>query len=56
MIRGGGGDRDRAKTFPCSADHEQYRGPYPVDPFSAESVDHTNKDTYISPFSPFNLV
>ena len=27
--------------FPCSADHEQDWQPYPVDPYSAESADHT---------------
>ena len=28
-------------TFPCSADHEQDRHPYPVDPYSAIYDDHT---------------
>ena len=27
--------------FPCSADHEQDWQPYPVDPYSAVSDDHT---------------
>ena len=27
--------------FPCSADHEQDRQPYPVDPYSAICDDHT---------------
>ena len=27
--------------FPCSTDHEQDWQPYPVDPYSAENVDHT---------------
>ena len=27
--------------FPCSADHEQYWQPYPVDPYSAICDDHT---------------
>ena len=27
--------------FPCSADHEQDRQPYPVDPYYAISYDHT---------------
>ena len=31
--------------FPCSADHEQDWQPYPVDPYSAISDDHT----YIHP-------
>ena len=29
--------------FPCSADHEQDWQPYPVDPSSAKSADHTYK-------------
>ena len=28
--------------FPYSADHEQDWQPYPVDPYSAESADHTS--------------
>ena len=28
-------------NFPCSADHEQDWQPYPVDPYSAISDDHT---------------
>ena len=28
--------------FPCSADHEQDWQPYPVDPYSAISDDHTS--------------
>ena len=28
-------------NFPCSADHEQDRQPYPVDPYSAICDDHT---------------
>ena len=28
------------KRFPCSADHEQDWQPYPVDPYSAVSVDN----------------
>ena len=28
-------------NFPCSADHEQGRQPYPVDPYSAVCDDHT---------------
>ena len=28
-------------NFPCSADHEQDRPPYPVDPYSAICDDHT---------------
>ena len=31
--------------FPCSADHEQDRQPYPVDAQSAESDDHTHTHT-----------
>ena len=33
--------------FPCSADHEQDRQPYPVDvdPYSAESANHTYTST-----------
>ena len=27
-------------NFPCSADHEQDRQPYPVDPYSAICDDH----------------
>ena len=27
--------------FPCSADHEQDRQPYPVDPYSCHMCDHT---------------
>ena len=27
--------------FPCSADHEQYWQPYPVDPYPAICDDHT---------------
>ena len=34
--RGQGNDH-----FPCSADHEQDRQPYPVDPYSAICDDHT---------------
>ena len=33
--------------FPCSADHEQDRQPYPVDPYSAICDDHTYIHTYI---------
>ena len=33
--------------FPCSADHEQDGQPYPVDPYSAISDDHTYINTYI---------
>ena len=32
--------------FPCSADHEQDWQPYPVDPYSAISDDHTYIHTY----------
>ena len=28
-------------VFPCSADHVQFWQKYPVDPYSAESTDHT---------------
>ena len=41
-------ERGKAKAyFPCSADHEQDWQPYPVDPFSAISDDHTYIHTYI---------
>ena len=34
--------------FPCSADHEQDRQPYPVDPYSAIRDEHTCIRTYPS--------
>ena len=34
-------------NFPCSADHEQDWQPYPVDPNSAISDDHTYIHVYI---------
>ena len=33
--------RQGSTDFPCSADHEQDCQPYPVDPYSAMSDDHT---------------
>ena len=33
--------------FPCSADHEQDRQPYPVDSYSAICDDHPSIYTYI---------
>ena len=39
--------RQRSLHFPCSADHEQDWQPYPVDPYSATSDDHTYIHTYI---------
>ena len=34
--------------FPCSADHEQYWQPYPVDPYSAICDEHTYIHTYLT--------
>ena len=37
-----GANEDRGENiFPCSTDHEQDCQPYPADPYSAESTDHT---------------
>ena len=36
-----GANEDRNILFPPSADHEQDWQPYPVDPYSAESAEHT---------------
>ena len=33
--------------FPCLADHDQGWQPYSVDPYSAESADHTHKHKYV---------
>ena len=33
--------------FPCSADHEQGWQPYPVDPYSPVSDDHTYMHIYM---------
>ena len=33
--------RGKIHIIPCPADHEQDWEPYPVDPYSAESADHT---------------
>ena len=41
--------------FPCSADHEQDWQPYPVDPNSAESVDHTYSP-YIGLFHNYFII
>ena len=30
-------------NFACSADHDQDWQPYPVDPYSTESADHTHE-------------
>ena len=38
--------------FPCSADHEQDWQPYPVDPYSAMSDDHT----YISYYCIMTII
>ena len=40
IFSGANGDREK-KHFPCSADSEQDRQQYPVDPYPAESADHT---------------
>ena len=40
--------REQGKNhFPCSADHEQDRQPYPVDPYSAICDEHTYIHKYI---------
>ena len=36
------------ETFSYSADHEQDWQPYPVDPHSAESADHTDRSGEVS--------
>ena len=33
-------EQEKKNIFPCSANHEQDWQPYPVGPYSAESVDH----------------
>ena len=38
--------RERGYYFPCSADHEQDWQPYPVDPYSCYTCDHTYTHTY----------
>ena len=43
--------RERGKEnimFPCSADHEQDWQPYPVDPYSCYTCDHTKRDWALS--------
>ena len=41
-------ERGQGKNnFPCSADHEQYWLPYPVDPYSRYMCDHTSSNRVV---------